>query len=414
MISYQYSKRILKKATIKIKHEDIKSINSLNRVVSKNIYSGINYPSEDNAAFDGYAINSNDTKNIKKNLPKKFKIIGLIAAGNKPFKKKIKKYDTVEIMTGGIIPKGFDTIIPIEKIIFYPNKKNILIDKKITKYNHVRFAGSDFKKKEIVVKKNTVIQPNHILAFKTLGIKNITVKKKINILFFSTGNEISNSDNIPSWKVRNSNSHYIKNLNENFLFNFKDGGILKDNHENIFQSKISKMINSKIDIIITSGAVSAGKFDFVPDIVKKFKLSSYFKSVAIRPGKPVLFARIKKKQKVIFGLPGNPMSSAACFRFFVYPYIANVMGISDEKPIKAILKNDFIKKKNFTRFAKSKLNTTKNGKIEVEILKGQESFRIKSFVKSNIWALLPAGKSKFKKGEIVDCFFPNHINQSLI
>ena len=414
MISYQYSKRILKKATIKIKDENIKSTNSLNRVVSKNIYSGINYPSEDNAAFDGYAINSNDTKNIKKNLPKKFKIIGLIAAGNKPFKKKIKKYDTVEIMTGGIIPKGFDTIIPIEKIIFYPNKKNILIDKKITKYSHVRFAGSDFKKKEIVVKKNTVIQPNHILAFKTLGIKNITVKKKINILFFSTGNEISNSDNIPSWKVRNSNSHYIKNLNENFLFNFKDGGILKDNHENIFQSKISKMINSKIDIIITSGAVSAGKFDFIPDIVKKFKLSCYFKSVAIRPGKPVLFARIKKKQKVIFGLPGNPMSSAACFRFFVYPYIANVMGISDEKPIKAILKNDFIKKKNFTRFAKSKLNTTKNGKIEVEILKGQESFRIKSFVKSNIWALLPAGKSKFKKGQIVDCFFPNHINQSLI
>ena len=414
MISYQYSKRILKKATIKIKDENIKSTNSLNRVVSKNIYSGINYPSEDNAAFDGYAINSNDTKNIKKNLPKKFKIIGLIAAGNKPFKKKIKKYDTVEIMTGGIIPKGFNTIIPIEKIIFYPNKKNILIDKKITKYSHVRFAGSDFKKKEIVVKKNTVIQPNHILAFKTLGIKNITVKKKINILFFSTGNEISNSDNIPSWKVRNSNSHYIKNLNENFLFNFKDGGILKDNHENIFQSKISKMINSKIDIIITSGAVSAGKFDFVPDIVKKFKLSSYFKSVAIRPGKPVLFARIKKKQKVIFGLPGNPMSSAACFRFFVYPYIANLMGISDEKPIKAILKNDFIKKKNFTRFAKSKLNTTKNGKIEVEILKGQESFRIKSFVKSNIWTLLPAGKSKFKKGQIVDCFFPNHINQSLI
>ena len=414
MISYQYSKRILKKATIKIKDEDIKSTNSLNRVVSKNVYSGINYPSGDNAAFDGYAINSNDTKNIKKNSPKKFKIIGLIAAGNKPFKKKIKKYDTVEIMTGGIIPKGFDTIIPIEKIIFYQNKKNILIDGKITKYNHVRFAGSDFKKKEIVVKKNTVIQPNHILAFKTLGIKNITVKKKINILFFSTGNEISNNDNIPSWKVRNSNSHYIKNLNENFLFNFKDGGILKDNHENIFQSKISKMLNSRIDIIITSGAVSAGKFDFIPDIVKKFKLSSYFKSVAIRPGKPVLFARIKNKQKVIFGLPGNPMSSAACFRFFVYPYIANVMGISEEKPISAILKNDFIKKKNFTRFAKSKLNTTKNGKIEVEILKGQESFRIKSFVKSNIWALLPAGKSKFKKGQIVDCFFPNHINQSLI
>ena len=417
MISYQYSKKVLKKAIIKIKDENIKSINSLNRVVASNISCGINYPTGDNAAFDGYAINSQDTKNIKKSLSIKFKIIGLIAAGNKPFKKKIKRYDAVEIMTGGIIPKGFDTIIPIEQIIFYPNennKKYILINKKIKKYNHVRFAGSDFKKKEIIVKKNTIIQPNHILAFKTLGIKNIKVKKKVNILFFSTGNEISNSDNIPSWKVRNSNSHYIKNLNENFLFNFKDGGILKDKHEKIFQSKISKMLNSKTDIVITSGAVSAGKFDFVPNVIKNFSLSNYFKSVAIRPGKPVLFAKFKGKHKAFFGLPGNPMSSAACFRFFVYPYIVNLLNLDEEAPIKAILKNAFTKKKNFVRFAKSKLSATKNGRIEVEILKGQESFRIKSFVKSNIWALLPAGKSKFKKGEIVDCFLPNHSNQTLL
>ncbi len=417
MISYQYSKRILKKGIIKIKSESILSINSLNRVASTNIYSKFNYPSDDNAAFDGYAINSNDTKNINKNKSKVFKIIGSIAAGKKPFKKRIKKFEAVEIMTGGIIPKGLDTIIPIEQINFYPNNKTrkfILIDKKIGKYNHVRFVGSDYKKNELVIKKNTIILPNHILALKTLGIKNVNVKKKINILFFSTGNEVSNSDLIPNWKVRNSNSHYIKNLNENFLFNFKNGGILRDNDEKVFKLKIRKMLNSKTDIIVTSGAVSAGKYDFIPNVIKTFRLSNYFKSVAIRPGKPVLFAKFKSKEKAIFGLPGNPMSSAACFRFFVYPYISNLLGLSDERPIQAILKNNFIKKKNFTRFVKSKLNTTKNGKIEVEILKGQESFRIKSFIKSNIWSLLPAGKVKFKKGEIVDCFFPNHSNQTLI
>ena len=174
------------------------------------------------------------------------------------------------------------------------------------------------------------------------------------------------------------------------------------------------MLNSKTDIIVTSGAVSAGKYDFIPNVIKTFRLSNYFKSVAIRPGKPVLFAKFKGKQKAIFGLPGNPMSSAACFRFFVYPYISSLLNLSDERPIQAVLKNNFVKKKNFTRFAKSKINTTKNGKIEVEILKGQESFRIKSFIKSNIWTLLPAGKVKFKKGEIVDCFFPNHSNQTLI
>jgi molybdopterin molybdotransferase len=417
MISYEQSKKILKKAKIKIKDEIINSVNSLNRLVSKNVYSSINYPTGDNAAFDGYAINSQDTNRIKKKSKKQFKIIGSIAAGSKPFKKKIKKFDTIEIMTGGILPKGFDTIIPIEQINFYPNKTNkkyILIDQKIKKHNHIRFAGSDFKKGEVILKKNNIVQPNHILAFKTLGIKKIKVKKKINILFFSTGNEITDKDNVPSWKVRNSNSHYIKNLNENFLFNFENGGILKDNHQSVFKRKIKKVLNNKTDIIITSGAVSAGKYDYIPTVVKNFKLSEYFKSVAIRPGKPILFAKIKSKHKAIFGLPGNPMSSAACFRFFVIPYIENILGLSSEKPVRGILKNSFIKKKKFTRFAKSKLTTTKDGKIEVEILKGQESFRIKSFIKSNIWALLPAGKSQFKKGEIIDCFFPNHSNQTLI
>ena len=417
MISYKASKRILKKGIIKINDESVLSTNSLNRVSSLNIYSKSNYPSDDNAAFDGYAINSNDTKNINKNKSKAFKIIGSIAAGSKPFKKRVKKFETVEIMTGSIIPKSFDTIIPIEQINFYPNKKTrkfILIDRKISKYNHIRFAGSDYKKNELIIKKNTIILPNQILALKTLGIKNINVKKKINILFFSTGNEISNGDTIPNWKVRNSNSHYIKNLNVNFLFNFKNGGILRDNDEKVFKLKIRKMLNSKTDIIVTSGAVSAGKYDFIPNVIKTFRLSNYFKSVAIRPGKPVLFAKFKGKQKAIFGLPGNPMSSAACFRFFVYPYISSLLNLSDERPIQAVLKNNFVKKKNFTRFAKSKISTTKNGKIEVEILKGQESFRIKSFIKSNIWTLLPAGKTKFKKGEIVDCFFSNYSNQSLI
>jgi len=289
-----------------------------------------------------------------------------------------------------------------------------LINRKIKKYQNVRFKGSDYRKNDLLIKKGTILQPHHVLALKTLGIKFIKVKKKPNIMFFSTGNEISNQEKIPNWKVRNSNNHYIQSLQKNFLFNFKYGGILRDKHEKIFKKKIKKMLNSTIDIILTSGAVSAGKFDFVPSVVKKFKLSNYFKSVAIRPGKPILFAKIKEKNIVIFGLPGNPISSAACFRFFVYPYLLSLMGIKDEKPIKAILKNEFNKKINFTRFVKSKINTTKNGKIEVQILKGQESFRIQSFIKSNIWTFLPSGKTKFKKGEIVDCFFSNHSNKNLL
>ena len=414
MINYQQAKNILKKAKIKIQDEEILIKNSLNRVVAKDIISPSNHPLGDNAAFDGFAINSKDTQNLNKKNSKQFRILGSIAAGDKPFNKKVKKFDAIEVMTGGIISKPFNTIIPIEKIDFYPTKQNpkfIIVDRKVSKNNHIRFKGSDYKKRQLIVKKGTIIQPNHILALKTLGIKKIKVKKKLNIIFFSTGNEISNSNNIPSWKVRNSNSHYIENLKENFLFNFKNGGILKDNHQNLFKLKINQFLKSKTDIILTSGAVSAGKFDYIPSVVKKFKTTHYLKSVRIRPGKPILFAKIR--QKVIFGLPGNPISSAACFRFFVYPYIENILNLRPEKPIKAILKNSFEKNKNLTRFIKSKINTTKNGKIEVELLSGQESFRINSFVRSNMWAVLPHGQSKFKKGQIIDCFFPNLSNKIL-
>ena len=94
----------------------------------------------------------------------------------------------------------------------------------------------------------------------------------------------------------------------------------------------------------------------------------------------------------------------------MYPFITNILNLREEKPIKAILKNDYVKKKNITRFVKSKLKTLKSGKLEAEILNGQESFKINSFVKSNVWVALPKGQSKFKKGQIIDCFLPNSPN----
>ncbi|MDA9663249.1 molybdopterin molybdotransferase MoeA [Candidatus Pelagibacter sp.] len=406
MINYKEAKKILTESKIKIKDEVINTSKSLNRINTLDIYCSVNYPAGTNAAFDGFAVNSKETNRLNKNNSQNFKILKTISAGDNPRTNKIKKNVTIEVMTGALIPKGFDTIIPIEKIIFDKDKRYIKINEKIKKKRHIRFVGSDYKKKDLIIKKGTIIQPSHILAFKTLGITKIKVKKKPNILFFSTGNEISNKKKIVNWKVRNSNSHYIKALSKNFMFNFIDGGILRDKDEKLFKKKIEKSIKSKIDIIITSGAVSAGKYDFVPYVIKKLNLSNFFKGVLIRPGKPILFAKLKGFEKVIFGLPGNPMSSSACFRFFVYPYLLNILGVKTEKAFKARLKNNFSKKKKLVRFLKAKLTSTNNGKLMIEVLEGQESFRIKSFVKSNVWGLFKDGKSNFRSGELIDCYSP--------
>ena len=416
MINYKKAKNILMKSKIKIKDELIDASKSINRINVLDIYCSVNYPAGTNAAFDGFAINSKETNKLNKDNSQNFKILKTISAGDNPKLNRINKFEVVEVMTGALIPKFFDTIIPIEKIIFYPNNKNkkyIVINKKIKKKLHIRYAGSDYKKKDLIIKKGTIIQPSHILAFKTLGIISIKVKRRPNILFFSTGNEISNNKNIVNWKVRNSNSYYIKSLSNNFLFNFIDGGILRDKDEKLFKKKIDKCIKSKIDIIITSGAVSAGKHDFVPSIVKKFILSNFFKGVFIRPGKPILFAKFKNTEKAIFGLPGNPISSSACFRFFVYPYLLNILGAKSEKPFKAKLKNQYFKSKKIIRFLKARLTSTIDGKLEIQVLKGQESFRIKSFVESNVWGLFKEGQSNFKKGELIDCYSPIGSNKNI-
>ena len=412
MIQYKKALLKLKKNKIKIKSELISAENSLNRISALDINSPNNYPAANNTAFDGFAINSKETNKINNKNTIKFKIIKTLAAGVNPKIKKISKFSTIEVTTGAIIKKPFDTVIPIEQIKFFPNStkpKYIIIKKKIKKNNFIRFLGSDFKKGERIIKKGEIVNSQHILAFKTLGVRKILVKKKPRIIFYSTGNEISNKTKVPYWKVRNSNNYYLKSFLKNLPFNFIEKKILRDNDSIKFKNEIKVNLKSNTDIIITSGAVSAGKFDFIPKIIKNFKLKYFFKGVYIRPGKPIMFAKFKKN-KVFFGLPGNPISSAACFRFFVLPFLYLSTGIVENKPIKSKIKNQLIKKKNFTRFIKGKLSFSKKGIAEFEVYKGQESFRIKPFTNSNAWGLFPSGKDKFKKGDFIECYTPTGIN----
>ena len=125
MINYKKAKKILSTSKIKIKNEKISSLKSLNRVCASNIYSHVNYPSANNAAFDGYAIKSKETNRLSKNNSQKFTIIKTIAAGDDPRIKKLKKFQVAEIMTGAIVPKVFDSIVPIEQVDFYPDNNSI-------------------------------------------------------------------------------------------------------------------------------------------------------------------------------------------------------------------------------------------------------------------------------------------------
>ena len=412
MNSYLTAISKLNKSNIKINSELVSLKDALNRITSKEVIAKSDYPADDNTAFDGFAINSKETKNKFQ----KFKIIKTIAAGDNPNIKKVPKLSCIEVMTGAIIKKPFDTIIPIEDIKFFPSKQNakyIIINKKIKKSEFIRPKGSDYKKGNKIIKKGELINPAHILSLKTLGIDKVLVKKKVNIVFYPSGNELSDKKNIPSWKIRNSNTIYLNSLIKSLPVNFTVQKILRDKDQKLFKKQISKQLKSKTDILITSGAVSKGKFDFIPSVINQFKLKNHFKGVAIRPGKPIMFAKFNNN-KCFFGLPGNPISSVACFRFFVIPLLFKSLGLKEEKPIFAKLKNKFSKKKKFTRFVKGKLTFDKKGFVQFEVFEGQESYKIEPFVKSNAWGVFKDGVSVFNKGNLIDVYSASGLNEFLI
>ena len=407
MIKYQEALNLFDKVFLKLSDEKISILNSINRVCAEDILSPSVNPIANNTAFDGFAIIAKETKNLSLKKTKKFKILKTIAAGDDPKIDNYKKNSAVEIMTGGLVPKPFDSIIPVEQVKYYPSKKkstHIIVDQEIKKSSYIRFSGEDYNLKDVVVKSGELIQPKHIMALTTLGIQEMKVKKKPKMIFYSTGNEIVDykDKNVQSWEVRNSNNHYFTSFGKNLHFQVIDGGVIKDDEPNTLKEALSKSLSSDIDIFVTSGAISAGKFDFIPKLIEEFGFKTHFKGVAIKPGRPIMLSKFKQKEKLFFGLPGNPISCAAGFRFFIYPLIRKSLGMPKEKKFKAKLINKYSKKENFTHFARCSININGQGLAELEVLQGQQSHRIKSFVKANCWGIFQEGEKEFKPGDFVE------------
>jgi len=346
MISYQKAIKIINKVSLNLPNEKISISDSLNWVCAKSILSPSTNPLANNTAFDGFAVLAKETKGLSKKKVKKFKILKTIGAGDNPKINNYQKNSSVEIMTGGIVPKPFDSIIPVEKIKYYPFEKkptHIVVDSEVKKFSFIRFAGEDYNLKDVVVKKGELIQPKHIMALTTLGIRYLYVKKKPKIIFFGTGDEIVDykKKNISNWQVRNSNNHYITSFGKSLHYQIIDGGVIKDNEQSKLKEKLKKSLKSDIDIFVTSGAISAGKFDFIPELIKELSIKTYFKGVSTKPGRPIMLSKFKRKEKLLFGLPGNPISCAAGFRFFVYPLLRNSLGMLKEKKFKAKLINKY-------------------------------------------------------------------------
>ena len=381
----------IKKISKKINsYEYVNLLNSNNRIVYENIKSKIKVPNYDNSAMDGYALNIKDTKN--NNI---FNVVGTSLAGI-PFKGKIKKNECVKIMTGAVIPDNCNVVIMNEET--ESNKKSIIItSKKIKIKQNIRFSGEDIKPNKVIIKKNHIINSSSMGLLASQGINKIKVFKNPVVSFFTSGDEVVAIDKkLPYGKVHDSNRYTLTGMLDKNNINTIDLGHAKDNIKDI-KNKFNEAIK-KSDIVISTGGVSVGDADYIKEVVKTLGDINFWK-VAVKPGRPLAFGKIK--DTIFFGLPGNPVSVMVTFLLFVLPSINMVSGRNFEMLFKdAILQSDIRKRKGRAEFQRG-LAQYDNGKIYVKSVGEQGSGILSSMNKANCLIYLSVEQGSLKVNDSV-------------
>jgi len=408
LISYQQALDII--LTVAQQHrlssrQSIPLIDSNSRLLADDVRSTINVPGFNNSAMDGFAIQSQLVNEaIAKFAEIKLQVTGSIQAGDAENNTLEASHMAWEIMTGAPVPDHFDAVIQIENVSVSESngKKFITIKELVQKGRNIRKLGTDYRVGEIVANKHSILQAQHIMALATVGISQIDVIEKLAVAIVSTGNELAkkSSKDLNSGKIFNSNqpflSTYVDYLNCEPVF----VGRCKDDEEE-FNTLLDEALDKNVKIIFSTGAVSMGKFDFIPKVLKDRGAHIHFHKAKIRPGKPILFAELPNGT-LYFGLPGNPIAAAAGMRFFASPFIRSLLGLAPEQALKAKLKSDITKKQGFRTFAKAYAHIDESAQLCVDMLMDQGSYQSCSFAQSNCWLILPEDLEIIRAGEIIE------------
>jgi len=313
MITLKEAYQIVINSARETNTERVNFINSLGRILAEDIFSDSNIPSFNKSTMDGYAYKNTDTSGF-------LKVIETIQAGYSPTKI-IKKAECSKIMTGAEIPEGADCVVQVENTQIIETNL-IKIIKQDTKTN-IRYLGEDLHSKEKVLIKGTLIRSQEIAAMATVGCVNPLLFSKPVVGIISTGNELVEPDKVPAKsQIRNSNACQLTAQCQKLGILPIYFGIANDSPEEL-KEKIIEAEN-KCDVILLTGGVSMGEFDYVPQILAEVGFVIKFKNIAVQPGKPTLFC--VKNNKFCFGLPGNPVSSFMQFELLVIPLLYKMMG----------------------------------------------------------------------------------------
>jgi molybdopterin molybdotransferase len=385
--------------------EEIPFLKSGGSILKEEIFADRDFPPFNRVSMDGIVIDYTSFKNGQR----AFKIEGIQAAGSE----QITLLDTkncIEVMTGAVLPNNANTVIRYEDVTIENGIATITIDT-INKGQNIHTKGKDGKSGVLLIQKNTIVSAAEIGVLATVGKSVVKVAKQPKVMIVSTGDELVGVAETPlAHQIRRSNVFTLVSLLERLHIPSETAHITDD--KSILKSKIATYLK-EYDVLLFSGAVSKGKYDFLPEVFEELGVEKRFHKVAQRPGKPFWFGysvasnmsihgeNINRcKKTIVFGFPGNPISTFVnCLAYF-YPWYYKAVGL-EVKEETAILADDINFKPNLAYFLQVKLVSEK-GQLMAYPIKGNGSGDLASLVKTDAFIQLPSDEIEFKKGE----FFP--------
>ncbi len=386
MITIDEALKIVNENVIPLSSEVIRCDVSMNRILAESIVSDMNIPPFDRATMDGYACRKSD-------LHQPLAVIEEIPAGSIP-SQKINTGQCAKIMTGAKVPEGADTVIIKENVKILENSRIRFTG--INSPSNISYMGEDIKAGDCLLEPGTKIRPQHLALFAGAGRTEIKVYKQPSVAILSTGSEIVEPEIFPSeGQIRNSNGPQLRSQALSLGLEPRYLGIAKDERDEIF-NKVSSATDN-FDLLIISGGVSVGDYDYIPEVLKELGFQILITSLSAKPGKHTLFA--KKGNKFVLGLPGNPVSSFIQFEILGKALIYKLMG-HQYKSLKLLVALS----ENYSRLKADRheiIPVLINASGKVELLPYHGSAHIQALAYADALMEIPHGIKKISKGESV-------------
>jgi len=372
----------------------------IGQVIAEDVHSSINIPPKDNSAMDGYAVKAKDIAGASASSPVYLDIIGEAKAGDVS-KLEVKTHKAVRIMTGALLPKGTDTVVPFEETDETQRTdrplKQIGVMKEVGKGKNVRFAGEDIASGQLALSRGTMLRPAQIGVLASMGLKTVRAIRRPVVAILATGDELVELGKpLREGKIYNSNSYSAAAQVLRYGGIPRILGIARDTKKDL-ETKINEALTA--DMLLTTGGVSMGDYDLVKDVLAAQGEISFWK-VRMKPGKPLAFGTIKGVPHL--GLPGNPVSSMITFELFARPAMRKMMGKTNLiRPMVDVTMESTAKNSDGRRIFLRAIVRQKGDRLYAKTTGPQGSGILTSMSLANALVIVPESVASVEKGDTV-------------